>query len=200
MKKKLVFGMGINDADYKLSHREVINNKRKMLWRCPFYTSWAGMLKRCYSQRYHEKFPTYVGCLVCDEWLTFSKFKLWMETQDWQGQHLDKDILIQDNKIYSPQTCVFVSGGLNSFMLSNDKIRGKYLIGVYSPINSEKFLAQCKNPFTKNTEYLGSFTDQYEAHEAWRKHKHEIAIQYAELQTDPRLEAVLRTRFQKTED
>jgi len=202
MKKRLLYGMGINDADYKLSYGEVINNKRKMLWRCPFYVSWTAMLRRCYSQRFHEKNPTYSGCSVCDEWLTFSKFKLWMETQDWQDKQLDKDILTQGNKIYSPQTCVFVSGQLNLFMLSNDKTRGKYPIGACWRMDIKKFAAHGKNPFTKKLEYLGSFTDQYEAHEAWRKRKHEIAIQYADLQTDPRLEAALRTRFrfQEKED
>jgi len=36
-----------------------------------------------------------------------------MERQDWEGKHLDKDILIPGNKIYSPDRCIFVSSLIN---------------------------------------------------------------------------------------
>lgn len=48
------------------------------------------------------------GCSVCEEWLTFSNFKRWMEQQDYEGKALDKDLLVSQNKTYSSETCVFV--------------------------------------------------------------------------------------------
>ena len=47
--------------------------------------------------------------------------------------------------------------------------RGEWLIGVHWDKRSEKFQAQCGNPFTKKLEYLGYFTCEVEAHQAWKK-------------------------------
>ena len=91
MSKRLVFGVGINDSDYEVYKYETINGKRKATWKCPYYERWVSMLRRCYSPRSLEKYPTYKGCTVCEEWLTFSTFKKWMENQEWEDRHLDKD-------------------------------------------------------------------------------------------------------------
>ena len=122
---KLVYGVGINDAIY--TTQPMINGKQVV---CPYYRTWKDMIRRCYSTKYYDKRPTYEGCSVADEWLVFSKFKAWMETQDWEGNQLDKDILLQGNRIYSKDTCAFVSGSVNSFVLNNQAIRGEYKIGV----------------------------------------------------------------------
>ena len=60
------------------------------------------MLKLCYSPAHHKKYPSYVGCTVCEEWKTFSNFRRWMVTQNFEGRHLDKDLLVKDNLHYSP--------------------------------------------------------------------------------------------------
>lgn len=80
-KPKLVYGVGINDADYPTTQREKVNGEWKITWRCLYYDRWVSMLTRCYSSKCHEKQPTYKGCSVCDEWLTFSNFRKWMEQQ-----------------------------------------------------------------------------------------------------------------------
>ena len=76
-KQKLVFGVGINDADYSIQKVITIvdeNGKRrqKQIWICPFYKKWKSMLERCYSDKYRERYPTYKSCSVCQEWLTLS--------------------------------------------------------------------------------------------------------------------------------
>ena len=106
---KLVYGVGINDAEYVVVKREEVGNvdgkrKRKTVWRCPFYKTWSSMLRRCYSTKYQERCPTYMGCSVSEEWHTFSVFRNWMESQDWQDTQLDKDLLVEGNKVYSPET------------------------------------------------------------------------------------------------
>lgn len=155
------------------------------------------MLHRAYDSKAQVRRPNYVGCSVFDEWLTFSNFKLWMETQDWEGKQLDKDILVPGNKVYSPETCVFVTAVLNVFLTLRGSDRGAYLVGVNWHKASGKFVAQCSNPFTRKREYLGLFHTEEAAHEAWRKRKHELACQYADMQTDSRVAKALRTRFSK---
>ena len=107
--RKPVFGVGTNDADYIIDRR--IDGKRVA---CPIYRAWKNMLKRCHSDKYQKDRPTYIGCSVCKEWLTFSNFRRWMLTQDWQGKQIDKDIKFKGNKIYSPETCMFVTNKENT--------------------------------------------------------------------------------------
>lgn len=110
MKKGHVLGVGINDANYLVGNT------------CPFYKTWLSMMERCYSPRNLKTRPNYKGCVVYVDWHTFSVFKEWMLCQDWQGKQLDKDLLIQGNKIYGPDTCLFVSGHINT-LLSTKKSR-----------------------------------------------------------------------------
>ena len=198
--KKLVCGVGINDADYVVEKRETIGyvngkRKQKLVWICPYYETWKSMIERCYSAKYQERRPTYKGCSVSEEWLTFSNFRAWMVTQDWEGKSLDKDLLVEGNKIYGPETCVFVSPMVNSFTTDSGAARGKWLIGVCWVKGANKFKSQCRNPFTKRPEYLGYFTCEQEAHEAWLKRKIELAHELATIQTDPRVAKALIERY-----
>lgn len=197
----IVFGVAVNDADYDISRYDVIissdgERKRKQVWICPFYKTWAEMLRRCYTESLQAKRPTYKGCTVCDEWLRFSNFKAWMENQDWKGKQLDKDVLFQGNKIYSPTACVFVSRAVNAFVIESDASRGKYLIGVSWHKVIQKFSSTCNNPITKKGESLGYFTSEIEAHQAWLKRKLEHAKLLAAEQNDPRVAKALVERYE----
>jgi hypothetical protein len=195
--RKPVYGVGINDSDYVTERKEKVNGKWKVLWKCPYYCRWRDMLARCYSEKYQERYPTYKGCTVIDEWLLFSNFKRWMEKQDWEGKDLDKDLLVEGNKVYSPETCVFVPQLVNSFLIDCGAIRGEYPIGVSWRKALSKLQAYCRNPFTKKLEHLGYFLDPDEAHEAWKKRKHELACQLADSEyvTDDRIKEVLRNKY-----
>lgn len=143
---KLVYGVGINDADYVVMKMQTIGDvngkrKQKLVWECPYHRTWKGMLKRCYSAKYQETRPTYEGCSVSDDWLTFSVFKNWMEAQNWEGRQLDKDLLFEENKVYSPETCVFVSGMVNSFTIDRGNDRGEWMIGVCWHKPRSKFMS-----------------------------------------------------------
>jgi len=198
--KKLVYGVGINDADYvtqKMETVEYVNGKQKqiLVWVCPYYRAWENMLMRCYSDKYQEKYPTYKGCSVSEEWLTFSVFKCWMERQDFEGNQLDKDLLFSGNKVYSEETCVFVTSMVNSFTIDRGNDRGECLIGVYWNKGAGKFRASCRNPFTKKQEHLGYFTCEVEAHQAWVKRKLGLAHLLAAEQTDKRVAKALIERY-----
>ena len=198
--RKLVCGVGVNNADYVVQRKETIGyvdgkQQRKQIWVCPFYRVWNSMIERCYSAKFQDKNSTYKSCSVAEEWLTFSNFRAWMETQDWEGNQLDKDLLIEGNKVYSPETCVFVTHMVNSFTLDSGATRGEWPIGVYWHKGASKFKSQCSNPFTKKCEHLGLFTCEQEAHQAWLNRKLELAKELAELQTDPRVTEALVDRY-----
>ena len=181
-----VFNIGINDADYQVS---------PVGWKCPYYSRWKDMLRRCYDMKYKQKFTTYNDCSVCVSWLIFSNFKAWMETQDWGGKELDKDLLFRGNKIYSPDTCVFIDKGVNYFTTESTATQGKCMIGVHIEKSSGKFKAQIQNPFTNKREFLGRFDSEILAHLAWKTRKHQIACKLAESQTDERVKNALLTRY-----
>jgi hypothetical protein len=152
----LVFGVGINDASYIV--RPIINGKKVM---CPFYSSWRSMIARCYSVRLHERQSTYAECSVSSDWLVFSVFKSWMERQDWEGKDLDKDLLIPGNKVYSSDTCIFVSGKINRLLNDNAINRGAYSQGVCFRKDVNKYQSKCK--VAGKTRHLGYFSTEIEA-------------------------------------
>lgn len=135
------------------------------------YQVWRGMLSRCYNERYHLEQPTYIGCSVCDEWLNISNFKKWFDENYIEGWQIDKDILHKGNKVYSPQTCCFVPGIINSTFTKSKSARGLYPIGVYRRDNSSKYFAT----FRKNNKNisLGSYSTPEEAFQAYKKAKEE---------------------------
>ena len=197
---KLVCGVGVNDLGYQVQVMEDVTKdggKRilKSVFRCKYYTVWENMLKRCYSKKFLEINPSYIGTRVCNEWLSATAFKKWMDKQDWQGKSLDKDIIVPKSKLYSPDTCAFVLNETNSFVTARNASRGRYPIGVslYKPTG--KYCAKCKNPFTGKNEHLGYFSTPEEAHEGWRKRKHELAQLVAATESDPRVVEALKKRY-----
>lgn len=143
------------------------------------YKTWRNMLQRCYDKKYHKKYPTYIGCEVCNEWLNFQNFAEWDKDNyyiiEGEQMHLDKDILIKHNKIYSPDTCIFVPERINILFTKCDNARGKSVIGV-TPVN-EKYMARCNifNPKTGKSkrEYLGIYDTELEAFKVYKYYKEE---------------------------
>lgn len=194
-KVKMVCGVGVNDSDYPVSIYAVVDRRKRKIWVCPVYRAWASILERCHSAKYQARWPSYIGCSVDPGWMEFSTFRAWVVTQDHEGGQLDKDILRPGNKVYGPDACVFVSGQLNNFLTDSGSARGEFPIGVDWHKTRSKFRAICRNPFTRKSEYLGYFACPDAAHESWRARKHEHACTYADMQTDPRIAAALRSRY-----
>lgn len=190
VKTKLVCGVGINDADYIV--QQTVNGKRVP---CHFYQVWKNMIMRCYSAKVQAKYHTYIGCSVSESWLIFSNFKSWMIKQDWHGKQLDKDLLIAHNKIYSAESCVFIDRATNKFITDSVAARGEYPVGVGFHKSTGKIRARCNNQFTGKLENLGYFSCPEKAHQAWKKRKHELALQLADLQNDERVAQALRVRY-----
>jgi len=167
----VVYGIGINDFDGRVK----VDGKPTKV-----YDQWKAMLCRCYSNNYQEKEPTYIGCHVCDEWLSFTNFKIWYEDHYRPDYHLDKDILIKGNKIYSASTCEFVPQEINKLFLKRDSKRGNLPIGVTLDKRSNKFISRLRMNGSKCR--IGVFNTPKEAFNAYKIFKEEyikdMAIKY----------------------
>ena len=122
----------------------------------PEYKSWSRMMERCYSETYQKNKTTYVGCSVCDEWHNFQNFAEWHHANfpKYGGSyHLDKDIKIDGNKEYGPNTCMYVTPEENSI-----KAHARYanyitpngeLVEVYNITAFCRERGLCKDRMTK---------------------------------------------------
>lgn len=199
-RNNIVFGIGINDSDYATRYEERVyksdgTTERVELWRCKIYKTWCNMLNRAYNTKLHVERPTYEGVSVCKEWHTFSIFAKWMCKQDWQGKQLDKDILVEGNKIYSPETCVFVSAKVNIFLTDSGKIRGNYPIGVSLHKGCGKFSARVNNGEKGKYINLGYFDNAADAHFAWKREKYRLATQLADQEDNKMVAEALIERY-----
>ena len=149
-----------------------VNQKAKV------YATWDAMIRRCYDDKIQKKFPTYIGCSVCDEWLNFQNFAKWFEEYHYEVEYekmsLDKDILIKGNKVYSPQTCVFAPQKINVMFVKCDKTRGKYPIGVVSIKKGKFFIAKCSNTILNKVVHLGIFKTPEQAFISYKKYKENL--------------------------
>ena len=184
----VVYGVGTNDADY-ITQRTV--NGIKLT--CPFYSKWNGMLSRCYSVKLQKRYPTYKGCIVSPEWLIFSNFKCWMIQQDWKGKHLDKDLLVQGSRVYSPETCLFVGQSINLLLNVNKATRGKYPLGASFNKKLKRFVS--KVVIDGKSVHLGYFDTPEEASEAYKVAKYAHIKEVALNQVEPLRSALLNYKI-----
>ena len=128
------------------------------------------MLNRCYSGKFQVGNPTYIGCSVAPEWLSFMVFRSWMIKQDWDGKHLDKDILVNGNKLYSPQNCVFIDSKTNNLLIDSAAARGDLPIGVSA--NGRGYQAKCSKDGKRRQ--LGHYDTIEKASRAYKEFKAEV--------------------------
>lgn len=202
--KPTVYGWGINDVNYVTNVKKIIEGRQKTIWVCPYYRDWCDILTRCFNKKYLVKQPTYKDCSVCSEWKYLSKFIEWVDSQPnkgWVNCVPDKDFLSVGRKHYSPETVVYISQSLNSFIIDSGKVRGHLMLGVsFMAGRKSPYRVQCNNPFLKKIEHVGYFTTEVEAHKAWQAKKHEHALKLADLQDDPRVADALRERYSPDKD
>lgn len=149
------FGQGIYDSSHKS------------------YYHWRDMIRRVYGNIERSKF--YEDCSVCQEWFNFQNFALWFDdnyyTVEDQRMELDKDILKKGNKIYSPETCVFVPKNINLIFVKSNSNRGNLPIGI-TKSSKNTFRVRC------GSKYIGNF---YSIEDAFFSYKQEKEKQIKEL-------------------
>ena len=172
-----VYGVGIVGTKYP-STINGVKTKEYMLWQ--------SMLKRCYSDVYKKKRPTYIGCEVSENFKYYEYFYEWCQNQVGfgnEGWQLDKDLLIKGNKVYSESTCVFIPSEINTVLIKSTASRGEHLIGVYWHKTKKAFIAQVSKNKGK-PEYLGYFNTELEAFNAYKQAKEAFIKEQAEKWKD----------------
>jgi hypothetical protein len=145
------------------------------------------MLTRCYSEKRREiNYLSYENCTVCEEWHNYQNFKKWYELNYYEIEEeemeLDKDILYKNNKIYSPQTCIFVPYSINLLFIKPNK--RKLPQGVCYDKNRNKYIAQiiCINKnLNKGHISLGRYNTVEEAFFVYKNAKEDYVKQLAEI-------------------
>ena len=159
-----VYGIGVFGTKYPSRVNGVKTKEYKL---------WHSMLVRCYSDTIKKKHPTYEGCEVSDNFKSYEYFYEWCHSQigfgnkDW---HLDKDLLVKGNKIYSEDSCVFIPQEVNTLLTKRTNSRGEYSIGVSWSKTSKAFVATVAKNKGK-TEWLGYFNTEIEAFNAYKEAK-----------------------------
>jgi len=156
-----------------------------------YLNTWSCMLKRCYRDDVHKRQPHYKACTVAEEWHNFQVFAQWMEDnynpELMKNWHLDKDILVKGNKIYSPETCRLVPQEINIIFIKRQTTRSNLSPGV-SRSKGGKFYAKTKFNGVKN--WLGVYNTELEAFQAYKTAKEvyikEVADKWKNL-IDPRV-------------
>lgn len=147
------------------------------------YSVWSGMLNRCYNKKHPNK--AYIGCSVCEEWYNYTNFEKWFDenyyTIDGEEIELDKDILIRGNKIYSPDTCIFVPKRINSLFISLNKNNNK-TIGIDWKEKIHKYQIRCC--FENDRKYIGVYSTEEESFNAYKQFKESYVKQIADKYKD----------------
>lgn len=196
---KLVYGIGINNGKYTT-------------WRVdkPLkeYNLWVNMLLRC-TEKCWAKYPTYTGTTCSENFKNYPFFYEWCQEQvgfknkDEYGEswHLDKDLLVKSNKLYSEDTCVFVPQEINTLIVRRNNHRGKHRIGVYLDKDVVSYVSQCS--LKGKRVYLGRYRTGEDAFRAYKTYKENLIKQVAneyKSQLDPRAyEALLNYTVEITD-
>lgn len=167
-KEKLVFGVGVND------YEETIQYLGKPI---RSYRTWQSMIKRCYDNKHRSvKDNSYVGCTVANEWLSYKNFKDWFDNNfptdivfNGIEVEIDKDLLVEGNKVYSPETCIFIPRKINSFMTNKKSNNTSGYTGVSKHSQTNKWYSRIREFETSKIKHLGIFEDIEDASKAYQK-------------------------------
>ena len=168
-----VYGVGILGTKYP-STINCVHTKE--------YVVWTHVLERCYSDSFKKKYPTYEGCKVSDNFRSYEYFYEWCNNQigfSNRGWHLDKDLLIKGNKVYSENTCIFIPSEINTVLIKSTASRGKHLIGVSWSKTNKAFVAKVSRNEGQQ-EHLGFFNTELEAFKVYKTAKESFVKEQAE--------------------
>lgn len=147
------------------------------------YKRWYDIHYRSYSSQLHKRYPTYIGCSVCDEWHDFYDFQSWNKENYYEviingkksKMDLDKDILFKGNKVYSPETCIFVPHEINTLFTIRKSNKGDLPVGVHYDAEKNRYRAQVQS------KKLGRFKKPEQAFAAYKKEKEKLIKEMARI-------------------
>lgn len=150
------------------------------------YRLWINIMTRCFNEDYKNTRPTYENVTICEEWKYYKNFKEWFLCNYYEIEnekvHLDKDILIKGNKIYSPETCVFVPQRINNLFTKADSRRGEFPIGVSKSSSIEGFLSTVSVKGKNISKYFESEEEAFQDYKIRKETEiRRLAEEYKEL-------------------
>lgn len=125
------------------------------------------MLSRCYCDNTRYRYKTYEDCEVCEEWKLFSNFKNWFDENYIEGYDLDKDLLVKNNRIYSPETCLFVPHKLNTLFRELGRKKQCKSVGVTIQAKNRLKIFRASGRVNEKNTTLGQYSTEDEAHKAF---------------------------------
>ena len=148
---------------------------------------WKQMMDRCYNKNCNNyKYYGEKGVTVCKEWHNYDNFKKWYDEHIYELKdetvHLDKDILIENNKIYSPETCIFVPNKINQIFKNYETKRRDLPIGVIYNEDSKKYIVRMS--INGKNKHIGSFKTKDEAYDCYLKKRRNTTIETIESYKD----------------
>lgn len=155
---------------------KVTENKRMSVE----YGMWKSMIRRCYDDAFKKRTPSYLDCFVHSDWHNFQVFAEWLNSKDYshKNYHLDKDLLVAKNKVYSSDTCVLIPARLNSLLLRSEGKRGSNPIGVSVSADGVNFVARVN--INGKTQNIGTYKNKVLAHKAYAEEKERYVKTLAE--------------------
>lgn len=156
-------GVGyMGSGKYKSSKKGVLTKE---------YKKYATMMCRGYCEKFKRRNPSYANSSVHPDWHNFQNFAEWINASPFKdlGYILDKDILVEGNKIYSPETCCLVPHEINSLFYKDVGSGGRFSKGVYYEKDRRKYVAKLKT--SEKCHYLGRYETENEAFLAYKAAK-----------------------------
>jgi hypothetical protein len=157
------------------------------------YAVWVDMLDRVYTPENDLIAMWYKETSVHTDWLCFQNFAEWYYKQinrfgevsfKW---HIDKDLTVPGNRLYSAETCAVIPSAVNILMTDHASGRGLYPLGVSSQNKGRSFQA-VMTAYGKY-QYIGTYKTILEAQLAYWSAKFEVirntAIQYWQYLPEP---------------
>lgn len=184
-----------NEYKHKVRGKLALKKEYKII-----YNTWHEMARRTTDPETQAKYPTYKDTWVCEEWKYFSNFLNWyLENGHRKGLQLDKDIIVIDNKCYSPDTCVFVSSALNNLLIYKQSGNSGLPIGVYyQEFNSKGYKLskpyQVQFNINGKKKYFDSYATPEEAGLVYGREKSEAIIHKANNLTEEDCSLVQREK------
>ena len=187
--KPTVYGIGYKDMPRGWTTENQLNNR--------IYNIWRHMLLRT-TIKWQEKYPTYQGTTVSEEWLYLSNFvedikildnyDKWVENN--QTYLLDKDVLGNGQKHYSKETCCFLT-----YNESNKDVRER------NPQLLEKLLEGTKEyvkSYSKPVKAIHSKTGEIKYFESIHECARQLNVRQANVQcclsNDPKYKSNKRVK------
>lgn len=176
--RKPIHGIGINDF-----YKSTIDDNGKCINE---YTIWKSMFTRCYSKAYQSRQPTYKECHVDEYFHSFTNFYNFIHNLCGYGElddkgklfQLDKDILLNKSKCYSPDTICFVPRSINNVLVLSNSIRGDCFIGVCKDKKHGTFASNIL--YEGKRKYLGTYKTEIEAFNVYKNFKENYINHLAE--------------------